>query len=108
MRKRVRFTENDLHRVIKESVKRVLKEAHVIDQQFGMNNSPGSFEAALVNAWKAAGESNKRKLEQAFPEIFPSSAMYGNENEPFDFREFPTRKHYDDFMTGWNERNTKQ
>lgn len=101
----LKLNESFLNNVIKQSVKKVLNEAHVIDAQFGQSNFPGSFEAALVDAWRKASEGNKKKLENAFPEYFPMEAMYGNEKEKFDFREFPYRGAYDEFYKGWKERN---
>jgi hypothetical protein len=101
MAKVIRLTESDVSNIVYN----VLNEAHVIDQQFGQSKSPGSFEAALVNAWKMASDSNKEKLENAFPEYFPREAMYGNDEEPFDFREFPYRGAYDDYYKGWQGRH---
>ena len=104
--KKIRLTESALRKIVKESVNKVLNEAHVIDKQFGMNRHVGSFENALVDAWKLADNGNKRKLEQAFPDYFPSEAMYGNEQDPFDFRDFSHydayKNHYDD----WKKRNS--
>ena len=104
-KKLVRLTEQDLHKIVKESVNRVLKEAHVIDKQFGQGGMAGSFENAIVDAWRMASNPNRRKLEDAFPEFFPREAMYGNEDEPFDFREFPYRGAYDEFYKGWKQRH---
>ena len=103
----VRLTESDLHRIIKESVNNVLNEAHVIDKNFGMSRHPGSFESAIVEAWRVADSSNRETLEQAFPDYFPSEAMYGNEQDPFDFRDFPHYDAYNNHYTQWKERNHK-
>lgn len=106
--KLVRLTESDLHRIVSHSVEKVLKEsAHVINKQFGQSFSPGSFESALVDTWRLADNRNKAKLESAFPEYFPREAMYGNDEEPFDFRSFPHRGAYDDFYKGWQERHPR-
>ena len=105
MKRTIKLRESELKRMIAESVKRVMNEAHVIDDYFGQSNNPGSFEAALVDAWKKASAGNQRKLENAFPNFFPTDAMYGNEEEPFDFREFPYRGAYDKFYNGWKERH---
>ena len=51
-KKLIRLTESDLHKIVKESVNTVLKEAHVIDKQFGQGGMAGSFENAIVDAWK--------------------------------------------------------
>lgn len=104
-KKLIRLTENDIHNIIKETVNNVLNEADVINRQFSQAGIGGSFETALVDAWQAASPGNKKRLENAFPEFFPSEAMYGNDNEPFDFREFPTKQHYDDFYKQWQNRN---
>ena len=104
-KKIVRLTESDLHRIIKESVNNIINEAHVIDKQFGMGGFAGSFENALVDAWRLADNGNRKKLEQAFPDYFPSEAMYGNEQDPFDFREFPHYDAYKDHFKNWKERN---
>lgn len=101
----IKLSESQLHKVIKESVQKVLRESHVIAQQFGGTENPGSFESALVQAWKCASEGNKRTLESAFPEYFPSEAMYGNDNDRFDFREFPTKDAYDKHWADWQSRN---
>ena len=106
-RKLVRLTESDLHRIIKESVNNVINEAHVIDKQFGMSRFPGSFENALVDAWRLADNGNKRKLEQAFPDYFPSEAMYVNEQDPFDFREFSHYDAYKNHYNDWKKRNNR-
>ena len=107
MRKKIRLTEGDLHRIVKNSVNKVLKEAHIIDKQFGQGGMAGSFEAAIVDAWKMASGGNRKRLEDAFPEFFPREAMYGNQDEPFDFREFPTRDSYDEFYNGWQQRHPR-
>ena len=105
MRKRIKLTESDIRRIVKQSVNKIVNEAHVIDKQFGISRSPGSFEAALVEAWKCAGYDNKKKLENAFPEYFPREEMYGSDDEPFDFRDFPHHDAYTDFYKGWKERH---
>lgn len=100
---------DDLDKKVDRAVAESINEmAHVIDQQFGQSRFPGSFEKAIVDAWKLASSDNKHKLEGAFPELFPSEAMYGNSEEPFDFRSFPHRKAYDDFYKGWQGRHPKQ
>lgn len=104
-KRRIRLSESDLHRIIKESVNKVVNEAHVIDKNFGESHYPGSFEAAIVDAWRQADNGNKRKLEAAFPDYFPKDAMYGNDDEPFDFRDFPHRGAYDEFYKGWKQRH---
>lgn len=38
MKKRIRLTESDLHRIVKESVNSVLKEANLDDFNYGFNN----------------------------------------------------------------------
>ena len=106
-KKLIRLTESDLHKIVKESVNKIVNETHVIDKQFGMGGNAGSFENALVDAWKLASPNNRKKLENAFPDYFPSEAMYGNDEEPFDFREFPHRGAYDEFYKGWQQRHSK-
>lgn len=103
---RIRLTESQLHRVIKESVGKVLRES-VVRAQFnnGVDAMAGSFEAALDKAWRAASPGNKAKLEEAFPEFFNKSAMYGSEDEPFDFRDFPTKDSYDKHYADWKTRH---
>lgn len=105
--KRIRLTESDLNNIVKSVIRQTVNETypHIIKQQFGMTANPGSFESAIIKAWKVADPSNKKKLEQTWPNIFPSSLMYGNEEEPFDFREFPTYNHYDEHMKGWKQRH---
>jgi len=44
MKKTIRLTESDLHRVIKESVKRILKEAAYNGNHVGRDNGNGRFE----------------------------------------------------------------
>ena len=102
-----RVKESTLHRIVRESVSKAIKEAHVIDKQFGEGGMAGSFENALVNAWRCASDNNRKRLEQAFPDYFPKEAMYGNEEEPFDFRDFPHRGAYDKFYQGWKERHSR-
>lgn len=107
MKKTIKLNENDLHNIVKDTVKKVIKEAHIIDRQFGMNSGAGSFETAIVNAWVAADNGNKKRLQDAFPEFFPKEQMFGNDEEPFDFREFPTRDSYNEFYKGWQNRHQK-
>ena len=38
MKQRIRITESDLHRIVKESVNSVLKEASLDDFNYGFNN----------------------------------------------------------------------
>ena len=104
---KIKLTESKLNKIIAESVKKVLKEYHVINSAMGIQSGAGDFERALVDAWKLAGNANKRKLEQAFPDYFPSEAMYGNEQDSFDFRDFPNYEVYNDYYKGWKERNGK-
>lgn len=59
----------------------------IIDYHFN-EGSAGSFESHIFNAWKEASSSNRRRLEDAFPEFFPLARMYG----AGDFRMFPTRE----------------
>lgn len=57
----------------------------IIDYHFH-EGSAGSFESHIFNAWQEASVSNRRRLEDAFPSLFPLPRMYG----AGDFRMFPT------------------
>ena len=84
----------------------MLRES-VVRSQFnnGIDAMAGSFEQALDNAWRAASAINRERLEDAFPEIFDRNAMYGSEDEPFDFRDFPTQDAYNKYYTDWKTRH---
>ena len=70
----------------------------IIDYVLGNAGLMGSFEHSLCKAWTLASESNKRRLETAFPQHFPTDMMYFGTH---DFRDYPSkeewRKAYDSY-----------
>jgi hypothetical protein len=43
MRQKIRLTEGDLHRIVKESVKRILRETYTGDETYVPNKYPGQM-----------------------------------------------------------------
>lgn len=63
----------------------------IIDYALGNADLMGSFEHSLCKAWTLASESNKRRLETAFPQHFPTDMMYFGTH---DFRDYPSKEEW--------------
>lgn len=100
----IRLTESDLHRIVKKSVNKVLKEDY-INHHFDTGISDGSFADALYQAYAYASSPNQEKLRQAFPDLFPNERMFGNEEDSFDYRNFLSLDHYNKHYDEWKKRN---
>lgn len=70
MKKLIRLTEADLHRIVKESVNKTLNEAKIINGNF----SNKYFVQYLRKAYDYADEINRKRLVQVFPNIFRDTA----------------------------------
>ena len=107
--KKIRLTESDLHNMVKEAVRRIVNEDYLSSNAFfqGGGVSDGDFAEALYQAYAYASAGNQERLRKAFPEYFSEERMFGNEKDPFDYRDFPSRKHYDEHWKAWRERNPK-
>ena len=73
MKRRIRLTESSLHRIIKESVRRILREDYDLDSEMDM--------------WKQRGESEfgkcLKKIDKKVIDLFGTSAdEYGINNSP--------------------------
>ena len=62
MKRRIRLTENDLHKVIKESVNRVLRKKHCINirESYDFDIADDMDETGAGGLWDYAGETAKQ------------------------------------------------
>ena len=100
----VRLTESDLHRIVKESVNKVLKEDYM-NHYFNTGISDGHFADALYKAYSYASSSNQKRLRDAFPDLLSNERMFGNEEDSFDYRNFPSLDDYNKHYDEWKKRN---
>lgn len=99
MKRRIRLTEGDLHRIVKNSIKRVLRE----NEEMGMG--AGSKGQAIINALKKLNFEERGHKIMNYLDEYPAEIAVSNINVPAiaDCKEIANRfgvEFYTDFGMG--------
>jgi hypothetical protein len=76
MKKVIRLTESDLSRIVKESVKRILREGKYDLPTGGFNSSAYSYDQALETASSLEDWDNMMAVRKKFNDVSADNAQY--------------------------------
>ena len=75
MKKIIRLTEGDLHRIVKESVRKVLKEESILQQQLADDAASGKLDRDMMNVRRSKALGSKRADYQGNDLTYDSMKM---------------------------------